>query len=126
MTKTRRRGGGFGKKHTQKRKKTNRRIINEVNDIESLIESMSLRPSASVPRSVHRGPKGVRSYFVDPRGRVSRSGRSVKVPNNVASRIAEQVAARNAKRARAESRAEVDELADLLAGKIRLDPIGED
>jgi len=95
------------------------------------MESMSIsaprRPvSFSRKRSIYTGPKGVRSYFVDPRGRVSRSGRPVKVPRNVAELIAETAAKRNAKRVRASARIDADELADLLAGKTRLDPIEED
>ena len=124
-------GGGHtkrGKKRAKKakkgtQKKTTTGIPNEKNEVDgvgAMLQSMSIsvlrpgKPAVSISRTVHTGPKGVQSYFVDPRGRVSRSGRSIKVPKNVLNAIEETASARSAKVARAEGRAAVDDLANMF------------
>ena len=113
------------KKGTQK--KPARGILNEKNEVDgvgAMLESMSIsvlrpgKPPVSISRTVRTGPKGVQSYFVDPRGRVSRSGRSIKVPKNVLEAIEETASARSAKVARAEGRAGVDDLANLFGQRL--------
>ena len=128
-------GGGHtkrGKKRTKKAKKGTQKKTttgipnekNEVDDVGAMLQSMSIsvlrpgKPAVSISRTVRTGPKGVQSYFVDPRGRVSRSGRSIKVPKNVLNAIEETASARSAKVARAEERAAVDDLADMLGRRL--------
>ena len=124
-------GGGHtkrGKKRAKKakkgtQKKTTTGIPNEKNEVDgvgAMLQSMSIsvlrpgKPAVSISRTVRTGPKGVQSYFVDPRGRVSRSGRSVKVPKNVLNAIEETASARSAKVARAEGRVAIHDLADMF------------
>jgi len=131
-------GGGHtrrGKKRVKKakkakkgtQKKTTTGVPNEkntVNGLGAMLESMSIsvlrpgKPTVSISQTVRTGPKGVQSYFVDPRGRVSRSGRSIKVPKNVLEAIEETASARSAKVERAKGRAAVDDLADMFGQRL--------
>ena len=133
-------GGGYTKKGKRRAKKAKKgtqkkpatgvpNAKNTVNGLGTMLESMSIsvlrpgKPDVSISRTIRTGPKGVQSYFVDPRGRVSRSGRSVKVPKNVLEAIEETASARSAKVARAEGRAGVNDLADLFGQRLAV--IGE-
>lgn len=113
------------KKGTQKKPATG--IPNEKNEVDgvgAMLESMSIsvlrpgKPPVSISQTVRTGPKGVQSYFVDPRGRISRSGRSIKVPKNVLNAIEETASARSAKVARAEGRTAVNNLADMFGQRL--------
>ena len=128
-------GGGHtkrGKKRAKKAKKGTQKkpatgvpnAKNAVNGLGTMLESMSIsvlrpgKPPVSISRTVQTGPKGVQSYFVDPRGRVSRSGRSIKVPKTVLNAIEETASARSAKLMRAEERAAVHDLTNLFGERL--------